>query len=63
LSNSTPFVVVNLVKRLFGTEFKSVVSVQTLISPFRKESGATSSSQAIRSSSTMRDWPGRKLRV
>jgi hypothetical protein len=55
LSNSTPFVVVNRVNKLLGTVFKSVVSVQTLISPFLKESGAASESQAIRSSSTIRD--------
>lgn len=35
LSNSTPFVVVNLVNKLFGTVFRSVVSVQTLMSPLR----------------------------
>lgn len=63
LSNSTPLVVVNLVNNDFGTVFKSVVSVQTLIRPLRKESGAVSVSQAMRSSSTIRDWPGRKLRV
>lgn len=28
-----------------------------------KESGATSASHAMRSSSTISDWPGRKLRV
>lgn len=63
LSNSTPFVVVKRVNRLLGTELRSVVSVQTLMRPLRNESGATSESQAIRSSSTMSDWPGRKLRV
>ena len=55
LSNSTPLVVVSRVNKAFGTVFKSVVSVQTLMRPFLNESGAVSASQAIRSSSTMSD--------
>lgn len=63
LSNSTPLVVVSLVNKLLGTVFRSVVSVHTLIRPLRNDSGATSASHAMRSSSTTSDWPGRKLRV
>jgi hypothetical protein len=63
LSNSMPFVVVRRVNRLLGTELRSVVSVHTLMRPLRNDSGAVSESQAMRSSSTTRDCPGRKLRV
>lgn len=63
LSNSTPLVVVNLVNKLLGTAFRSVVRVHTCIRSLVYAAGGSSASQAIRSSVTMRDWPGRKLRV
>lgn len=62
-SKTVPFVVVKRVKRLFGTALRSVVKVQTLMSPFWKESGGESASEAIKSSSTINDCPGLKLRV
>jgi len=54
LSNSTPLVVVNRVKRLLGTAPRSVVSVHTLMrSRVYEAGGSPSASEAMRSSETI----------
>ena len=59
LSNSTPRVVVNLVKRLFGTAPRSVVRVHTFTrSRVYEDGGSPSASDAIKSSDTTSDCPG-----